>query len=270
MSTTKVIKRQLEAAYQAIEALDAGLAAGSLSADDHARQRADREREAGRLFVALRRAQHARADEAPPAREAIDAGAPTRSWRHPAVLAASAAVLLAAGVGGGVAVGRWLQPEPVRTGAAGVTPADSSSVMGAVDREALRQAASRPDAPVAAVLQLAHALLDDNRLDEARREYERVLSRDPRNAEAITHLGGVLYREGKADAALAKLDEALRIDPRYLHAHWDRTQYLFHGTRDFAAAIKAAEAFIAIAGPGPDSDNMQNLIADARQRQTSK
>lgn len=279
MTTTTDIKRQLEAAYRAIEALDADLAAGALSADDHARQRSDRERDAGRLFVALRRAQHARADQTPRVREAVDADVPARSWlRHPGMLAVSGVVLLAAGIGGGVAVARWLEPEPVRAGAPGgagapgragapgVAPADSSAVLGAIDREALRQAASRPEAPVTAVLQFAHALLDENRLDEARREYERALSREPRSAEAITHLGAVLYREGKADAALAKVDEALRIDPRYVHAHWDRTQYLFHGTRDFAGAIKAAEAFIAVAGPGPDSDTMRKLIADAREQ----
>ena len=56
MSRIKELRRQLEAAGEAIEALDVDLSAGRLHADEHGRQRAEREREAGRLFVSLRRA----------------------------------------------------------------------------------------------------------------------------------------------------------------------------------------------------------------------
>ncbi|MBI2161613.1 MAG: tetratricopeptide repeat protein [Candidatus Rokubacteria bacterium] len=135
-----------------------------------------------------------------------------------------------------------------------------------IELQALRQAAAREDAPTPSLLQLAHAALDQGRLDEARRVYERVLGREPRNVEAITHVGGVLFQEGRVDDALAKVEEALRIDPRYIHAHWDRTQYLFYGKRDFPAAVKAAEAFLAVAPQGPDADNVRKLMAEARQR----
>ena len=108
--------------------------------------------------------------------------------------------------------------------------------------------------------------LDQGRLDEARRVYARVLAREPKNVEAITHVGSVLYAEGNVDAALAKVEEALRLEPRYLHALWDRTQYLFHGKRDYAAAVKAAEAFLAVVPSGPDADNVRKLLAEARQK----
>jgi len=68
MSRIKELKRQLEAVSEAIEALDADVAAGRLDAEAHARQRAEREREAGRLFVSLRIAQ----------REALGRRAPQR------------------------------------------------------------------------------------------------------------------------------------------------------------------------------------------------
>ena len=96
--------------------------------------------------------------------------------------------------------------------------------------------------------------------------WEGVLAREPRNVEAITHVGGVLYQEGRVDEALAKVEEALRIDPRYIHAHWDRTQYLFHGKRNFAAAIKAAETFLEVVPQGPDADNVRKLLTEARQQ----
>ena len=57
MSRIRDIKRQLEMASEAIETLDADLAAGRLGAEEHGRQRAEREREVGRLFVSLRRGQ---------------------------------------------------------------------------------------------------------------------------------------------------------------------------------------------------------------------
>jgi len=86
-----------------------------------------------------------------------------------------------------------------------------------------------------------------------------VLAREPRNVEAITHLGAVLYQE-------QRVDEALRIDPKYVHAHWDRAQYLFYGKRDFPATVRAAEAFREVAPRGPDSDSVRALMSQARER----
>jgi lipoprotein NlpI len=68
------------------------------------------------------------------------------------------------------------------------------------------------------------------------------------------------------EEAVAKVDEALRIDPKYVHAHWDRTQYLFYGKRDFPAAVHAAEAFVQVAPKGPDADSMRALLSEARDR----
>ncbi len=271
MSQIKEIKHQLEAAREAIEALDTDLAAGRLSADDHARQRAEREREAGRLFVSLRRAQRlaqGRRGEPPTA-----TAEPRPGWlRSPLAVVASAVLLLAVGIGGGAIVARWFtgaQGTGAPTTTPSATPADApSTAMTEIELQALRQAVAREDAPVPSVLQFAHAMLDQGKLDEARRAYERVLRQEPRNVEAIDHLGAVLYQEGRVEAALAKVEEALRADPRYIHAHWDRTQYLFYGKRDFPAAIKAAEAFLAIVPRGPDADHMRQLIAEARQQGT--
>ena len=107
-----------------------------------------------------------------------------------------------------------------------------------IDLEALRKGAESEDAPSPTLLQMAHGALDQGRLDEARTIYQRVLARDPRNVEAITHLGAVLYQEGRVDEALVNLEQALRIDPGYIHAHWDRTQYLFHAKRVVCSPIR--------------------------------
>lgn len=269
MSRIKELKRQLEAVSEAIEVLDTDLAAGRLDAEEHGRQRAERERDVGRLFVSLRRAQRealGRQAEEPAATEE-----PRPGWlRSPLAMVAAAVLLVVVGVGAGATVGRWFSGTRGAGPPAGVpspTPAgDPSAVMTGIELQALRQAAAREDAPIPSLLQLAHVALDQGRLDEARRLYERVLAREPWNVEAITHLGGVLFQEGRLDEALAKIEEALRIDPRYIHAHWDRTQYLFYGKRDFAATVKAAEAFLEVVPQGPDADNVRKLMAEARQQ----
>jgi len=269
MSRVNELKRELESAREAIEALDADLSAGRLDPEEHGRQRALREREAGRLFVSLRRAQ--REAQEREREEPAPVAAPHRSWlRRPPAMVLGAALLLVVGIGGGLVVGRW-----VSGGGGGAAPAGPSSpapagapsaIMPGIELEALRQLAGREDAPIPSQLQLAHVALDQGRLDEARRAYERVLARDPRNVEAITHLGAVLYQEGRVAEALGKVEEALRLDPRYIHAHWDRTQYLFYGKRDFPAAVKAAEAFLQVVPDGPDADNVRKLRDQARQQ----
>jgi tetratricopeptide (TPR) repeat protein len=267
MSTLKELKRQLETACEAIEALDADLSAGRLGLDEHGRQRAAREREAGRLAVSIRRAQRDAGGR--PAEPPVATAGAGRLWhRNPLVMVPAALLLIGGGIGAGVAGVRWFAPPagPAATAPAGPPAPAPAAIMTEIELQALRQVAAREDAPTPSLLQLAHAALDQGRLDEARRVYERVLGREPRNVEAITHVGGVLFQQGRVDEALAKVEEALRLDPRYIHAHWDRTQYLFYGKRDFAATIKAAEAFLEVVPQGPDADSVRQLIAASRQR----
>ena len=269
MSRIRDIKRQLEMASETIETLDADLAAGRLGVEEHGRQRAEREREAGRLFVSLRRGQREtgghRAGQQP-----APAGPRPAGFRSPLAMGAAAVLLVVVGVGAGVGVGRWFtgaQEAAAPAPAPSPAPAgDPSALMTEIELQALRQVAAREDAPIQSLLQLAHVALDRGRLDEARLVYDRVLAREPRNVEAITHLGGVLFQEGRVDEALAKVEAALRLDPWYVHAHWDRTQYLFYGKRDFPAAVTAAQAFLAVVPQGPDADSVRKLMAEAQQQ----
>jgi tetratricopeptide (TPR) repeat protein len=269
MSRIRDIKRQLEAASEAIEALDAELAAGRLGIEEHRRRRAEREREAGRLFVSLRRGQ--RETGRPLAEQQPVPAEPRPAWfRSPLVVGAASVLLVVVGVGAGVGVARWF-PGAQQASAPAPAPSpapvgDPSALMTEIELRALRQVAAREDAPIQSLLQLAHVALDRGRLDEARQVYERVLAREPRNVEAITHLGSVLFQEGRVDEALAKVEAALRIDPRYVHAHWDRTQYLFYGKRDFPAAVTAAQAFLAVVPEGPDAESVRKLMAEAQQQ----
>ena len=267
MSRIKQIKRRLEAVSQAIETLDADLAAGRLDREDHRGRRAEQEREGGRLFVDLRRAQR-EAEERRPEQAPADAARRAGWLRSPPVIVAIGSLLLVVGVGAGVVGSRWSGGrQAVGAPVAGPAPASGSgpsALVGDIELRALRQAAAREDVPIPSLLQLGHVALDQGRLDEARDVYGRVLAREARNVEAITHLGAVLYQEGRLDEALAKVDEALRIDSAYVHAHWDRTQYLFYGKQDFPASVKAAEALLRVLPEGPDTDSVRRLLAEAR------
>ncbi len=268
MSRIKEIRRQLEAVAAAIDGLDADLEAGRIGEEEHARQRAEREREAGRLFVSLRQAQREHAPSH--ARPAAPEHARVAWWRSPVAMVVAAVILVVVGVGAGVMLGRRPGETPAAGAGAGAQASGSGAglpaMMSDVALQALRQMAAREDAPIPSLLELAHGALDQGRLDEARQVYERVLAREPKNVEAISHLGGVLFQEGRVDEALAKVEEALRLDPRYIHGLWDRTQYLFHGKRDFPGAVKAAQAFLAVVPQGPDADTVRRLLAEAQQQ----
>jgi len=271
MSQNRDIRRRLERATEAIEDLDAELAAGRIGIEEHGRRLADLERETGRLFVSLRKSQRETGGQGVGQQTPQEPAALRPSWlRTPQAIGAAAVLLIVVGVGAGVGVGRWSSgareaaepasaPSPVPAG-------DPSALLTDMDLRALRQIAARDDAPTPGLLQLAHAALDKGQLDEARQIYERVLAREPRNVEAITHMGSVLYQEGRVDEALAKVEAALRIDPRYIHAHWDRTQYLFYGKRDFPGAVKAAQAFLVVVPEGPDAESVRKLMAEAQQK----
>jgi len=265
MTSAKQHRRALEAVRKAVAALDADLAAGRLTAEEHARQRADREREAGRLYLSLRDARRAERESQP-----VSASRESTWLRSPWTLTTAALLLLAASVGAGVALAsRWPASRPAPATAATPSPApalDPTAPMGDVAQRALEQAASRDDASIDSLLQYGHLLLDQGKVEEAQKVYDRVLARDPKNVEAITHVGAILHQRGRVDEALAKVDEALRLDPKYVHAHWDRTQYLFYTKHDYPGAVRAAQAFLDVVPDGQDAATVKKLMDEARKR----
>jgi cytochrome c-type biogenesis protein CcmH/NrfG len=142
---------------------------------------------------------------------------------------------------------------------------------------AAEQAAQDPTAPLRArllqspqdvetLLALAHIQLDQQRLDEAESIYRQVLSLQPKNVEAITHVGTVLLRRGQAIAALREYDAALAIKPDYIHALWDKATMLQQVMQDYPAAIRTWEAFAKVVGPdSQDAKTAQRFISEARE-----
>ena len=105
-----------------------------------------------------------------------------------------------------------------------------------------------PDIPIPQLLSETHLLLEKGQFAEAEKSYRAVLSRDPGNPEAITHLGNIASQRGDVETALRYYEEALRRDPSYIHALWDKG-LAFRDKGDDVGAIQAWEAFVRLVPP---------------------
>lgn len=123
-----------------------------------------------------------------------------------------------------------------------------------------------PQPAPAASLEEAHRLLDNGQLAEAEKSYQAILGRDPGNPEALTHIGNIAFRRGDVDRALLYYEEALRGDPAYAHALWDKGIAL-RAKGDDAGAIAAWEVFARLFPPeSPDVVQVKKWIAEAKAR----
>jgi tetratricopeptide (TPR) repeat protein len=174
-------------------------------------------------------------------------------------------LLLVFGVVIGVSVGRYSEPvpaEPMPGAAAPGPPMAGPPEPGA--RPSGEPGRPIPPEMLRGMLQAARQSLMAGRYSEAIAAYQAVLKRDPKNVDALTHLGFIVALGGHADTALETLDKALAVDPDYALAHYYRGQVLYEGKRDAAGAIKEWERFVALVPSGPEHDQVQALIKDAR------
>ena len=253
--------------YRAIKEIEFDHQAGHFSDADHERLRASYEARAGRVLKALDEMGVIGSGETPrPGRvTASPQQIPSPRWnRRPAVLVLGAALLVGFGLVLGMLVVRFSAPEP--SGSAGVMGTPAISVPQVAPGGSGQEGAARPIAPemVRGMLDAAHKSLDAGQFQEAITAYKAILARYPQNVEAITHLGIILGIAGHTDGALEALDKALTIDPNYPHALWDKARFLNEAKQDYAGAIQVWERFVAVTPPGPDREQAQRFIQDAR------
>jgi tetratricopeptide (TPR) repeat protein len=278
MSAVDDLRRQLEAASAALEELDEDLRAGRISAADHADLKARSERQAAALLERVEEAER-QGGEAPAARQGrvapVPVGARLRS-RLGLTLGGLALVLV--GVGLGILLGRSTADAPKATGPQALAPQGMGPAgmpprgMGApggpappsTELAALRQLVEAKNAPTEKLLFFAHRALDEQQIPAAIWAYKRVLGRDSKNVEAITHIGVILTLADHWDQALARFDEAIGLDPTYAHAHWDRASALMNGKQDYPGAAAALEAFLKLVPEGEDAKRARDMLTEAR------
>jgi len=263
---------QKASAYRALKELTFDHEAGHLSEDDYRGLRERYESRAAELLAALDTLGPAAA-EAPPARErARPEAAPARRafTRHPATLTGGAMLVLLFGIVIGLNVGRFAQPEPPMAPSGGRPPGPlpgGGSPLVGPPTVALEPGKPIPPAMLAGMLNAARQSLMDGRYSEAIAAYQAVLKRDPRNVDAMTHLGLIVAIGGHADAALETFDKAVKIDPRYPPVYLYRGQVLYEVKQDYPGAVRSWEQFLALVPNGEDHDRVAGLVKEAQGKQ---
>ncbi len=237
--------------------------AGHISDDDYAELCARYESEAATVLAELDRLGAAPVPSPAPAPVAVQ----RRAWRHPVALATAALALLVFGIGLGAGIVRYATPEPPGGG-----PMPGSRPLVSLEAGPTPDGPSGPGGPPRAVtpevlrgmLQAARASLFEGRYGEAIAAYQAVLKRDPKNVDAMTHLGLIVAIGGHADSALETFDKALTLDPNYPPALLYRGQVLYESKGDAPGAIRSWEKFLAVAPAGEDRDRVAKMIAEAK------
>jgi tetratricopeptide (TPR) repeat protein len=205
----------------------------------------------------------------PPDVVEVDAASAGGGWtRHPAAIAGGALVLLVFGVIVGLGASRFTAPDEMATSPGSRVPVPIAPGGGAVSGAPSDQSGRAvPPEVLAGMLRAARQSLAEQRYQEAIAAYQAVLKRDPRNVDAMTHLGVIVAMGGHADTALATFARALDIDPAYAPALLYRGQVLYEVKRDYPGALEAWQRYLELVPRGAEHDRVKGLVEEARAKQ---
>ncbi len=262
------------AIYRALKELAFDHDAGHLSDDDYQALCARYESRAADVLAELDALPPAAAPPMPPVSETAAVAAATgRGWtRHPATAIGGAVLLVVFGVVIGLNAGRFTEPDQLMTPPGSRIPVPTSpQPVGAMPPVAgVEPGKPLPPEILAGMLRAARQSLGDGRYSEAIAAYQAVLKRDPKNVDAMTHLGLIVAIGGHADAAIETFDKALAIDPKYAPAYLYRGQVLYDVRQDYPGAVAAWERFLALVPTGADHERVAALVTEARAKRPAK
>ncbi|MBI2152379.1 MAG: c-type cytochrome biogenesis protein CcmI [Candidatus Rokubacteria bacterium] len=259
------LDEEKRAIYRALKELEFDYQAGHLSEDDYAELRSRYEGRAAQVLKELD-ALPPRPEKAEPRGAKRDAVAPpARGWtRSPMTLIVGATVLVLFGLTLGLGVARYTEPDRTMVPEGSRLPVTIEAPQAFGTMPATDPSRPIPPEVFRGMLDAAHQALDAGQYQQAIAAYQAVLKRDPKNVEAITHLGVILSIAGHDDSALEAFDKALAIDPNYIHAHWDKARVLYESKKDYKATIQALEKFVALTPGGEDRERALRMIQDAK------
>src|SRR5262249_62406203 len=189
--------------------------------------------------------------------------------RHPVTLVVGTALVLIFGIIIGLNVRRFSEPDPQTAGTGSPNMTQGRGAVGPPNVQ-LEPGKPIPPAMLAGMLSAARQSLVAGRYSEAIAAYQAVLKRDPRNVDAMTHLGLIVAIGGHADAALEAFDKAASIDPAYPPIYLYRGQVLYEVKQDYGGAVKACERFLPPLPNGQDHDRVVALVKDAQGQQQKR
>jgi tetratricopeptide (TPR) repeat protein len=126
-----------------------------------------------------------------------------------------------------------------------------------------RYALSVDDKSSSAHLNLGNALLDQNRIEEAKRHYLRAIEIEPASANARVNLGMILSRQGKLKESTEQIRLGLEIDPE----HWPGHHALGINLAIAGLWSEAAEEFRKSLRRAPDKAGIHFDLARVLERQ---
>jgi len=253
--------------YRSLKELAFDHEAGHLSDDDYQELRDRYESRAALLISQL--------DALGPAPPAPRAEAPptvaTGPWtRRPAALVAGSLAVLALGIGLGVGISRNVTPDETMVPPGSRVPVptlpDPGPLLPGAPGTGAASMKQIPPEMLARMLAAARQSLFEGRYQEAIAAYQAVLKRDPKNVDAMTHLGLIVAMGGHADAALETFDKALALDPKYGPALLYKGQVLYEVKQDVPGALKAWEGYLALNPTGDDRRRVVALIEEAKSK----
>ena len=126
-----------------------------------------------------------------------------------------------------------------------------------VDSETLfRHAIAIKDNNPIAHTNLGHALLDEERVDEAMTNFETALEMPPGDSDAYNGLGLALARKGQTDDAIACFQKALEARPGFFNAHYNLATELFERRQLDAAIVEFQKALEILPGHAKAHNNL--------------
>lgn len=121
---------------------------------------------------------------------------------------------------------------------------------------------------VDALNELSHLYVSTQDFGRAADLTMRALRIDPKNAQAMTHLGVVLWANGNLDDALQAFNHAIQFDPKWHESYLFKGIVLFAGKQDYPGAVEAWEAYLEVAPPEANTDRVRGMLEGARRAAT--
>lgn len=177
---------------------------------------------------------------------------------------AGAVVVAAAGAAATVTVATDERaPGGFVTGNEVTDPGTAQRDLSVVTNEEMEQVvAANPDI-VDMRARLAHRYLDDGDLDRAVDHYLEVLDRHD-HPEAMSHLGWILFTQGRSDLAAPLIERSRELDPADVESTWFMANLLVYGQERPGEAIPLLEGLLVRDELGSDQrEDVASVLDDA-------
>jgi len=264
-----------------IEELDAELAAGRLTATDHAFLKQRDEAELAVVNEDMKRLRKAQPGSAPVGAQTSPAQADAprataKRFRVPPALGwgaglAAFAVVAALSLKESVVArepGGSITGEQAGAAAPPGGPFGKAGPLDSLRITQLEARVRRDSSDVPALVELGHLYLIQGRFKSSADVSMKAVQLEPdaeESAEAFAHLGMILFSTGEIDGAMKSVDKALFLHPDLPEALLYKGIVLFAGERNMSAAAVTLQRYLEVAPADANTARVQGMLQAARE-----